>query len=300
MYHPYIDHSLIFTKGLALQGRAARRQDDLNAARRASNAAASTSGGSHNSSSSSRVAPASRPAPKQAQAASTPRAGVAPGHGKPRLSGVVALNGSTNAQAGQAADRQHASLHPDEEACVAQALEYKAFGGTATSKTEPKSGYMERYGQRVMLHQRVEDERRRSTGVPQHVEFADDIMPDFPADLQRAAMAAHKLRQLQTVGASQTSASTREMAVSSAGSHARQSAYGADKSVRSQGGYGGSGFSSQGSWPQDRSIRQAEYSSSSSSMLEPAQVIPLQPRCCLTLLLPCGMRQEHGHTTIQT
>ena len=292
---PSTHHYLVPTHGLALQGRAARRQDDSNATRRASNAAASTSGASH-SSSSRRAAPASasRQAPKQAQPASMPRAGLPSGNSTPRLSGVVALNGAASAQAGQAAGQPPASLHPEEQARVSQALEYKAFGGTATSKTKPGTGYMERYRQQATLKQRIEDERRLSTGVAQHEEYAKDILPgfppDFPADLQRAAVAARQeLRQLQPVGASQTAASTQQVAVRSAGGHARQPLYVANESVRSQGGFGGSGFSSQGSWPQVTSRCQAEYSSGSSSMLEPAQVPLPQPGCCLRLLLPCGI-----------
>ena len=207
-----------------------------------------------------------------------PRAGLPSGNSTPRLSGVVALNGAASAQAGPAAVQPPASLHPEEQARVSQALEYKAFGGTATSKTKPGSGYMERYCQQATLKQRIEGERRLSTGVAQHQEYAEDIMPgfppDFPADLQRAAVAAQELqelRQLQPVGASQAALSVQQMA------------------VRSHGGFGGSSFNSQGSWPQARSVCQAEYSSGSSSMLEPAQVPLPQPGCCLRLLLPCGI-----------
>ena len=264
-----------------MQGRAARRQEDSNAARRASNAAASTSGASH---SSRRAAPASasRQASKQAQPASMPRPGLPPGNGKTSLSGVMAPNGGSNAQPGQAAKQRQPSLHPEEEARVARALEFNAFGGTAISKTEPKSGLMKRFGQQGMLHQRVEDERRRSTGVPQHVKYAEDIMPVSPADLQKLAALAtqRELGQLQTVGASQTVVSAQQMAVSSAGGH-RQQVYAAYESVRSQDSFGGNGFSSRGTRPQDRSLYQAEYSSGSSSMVEPAQVTPLQPGCCL-------------------
>ena len=289
---------------LSLQGRAARRQDDQIAARRASHAAASTSGASH--SSRAAPAPAHRQAPKQVQAAGAPaRAGPPSSHSKGRLPGFQAPVASSGAHSAQAAKQRQHFLSPEEEARVARTLSNPAFGGTATSNSAPKTGLMDRYGQQTLLSHRIEAERRVATGVPQHVSFVDDIMPkdpndampDYPGDFRRAAakreqelasLAARELRQLQAVGASQSSA--RQLAASPAGAGVAWQAINAVSSYqRLQGGFGGGTLSSQSSRTQEEPLCQAEGSGASSSILGSAEV-STQPVLHPAFCLPCALQ----------
>ena len=259
-----------------LQGRAARRQDDPNAARRASHAAASTSNASH----SSRAAqgPAPGHAPKHAQAGGVPgQAGVPSISGSGRHSGLAS---GSSTQTAQGAEQCQMSLHPEVEATIARTLEYRTFGGPATSNSKPKSDLMKRYKQGALFNQRVEDERRGSAGASQQTSYVNDIMPDTPAGLQKlAAVAKVEVRQLQAVGAGQAGMRTPQLAGSAAGGFARPSAHAAaDESGRSQGGSGGgSSSNSQSSWSQAGPPCRAEYSNNSSSQQGSAQVSTLRP-----------------------
>lgn len=153
---------------------------------------------------------------------------------------------------------------------------------------------MERYNQGLLLSQRIADERRAGAGGSQHISYADDIMPDFPADLQKlhqqAAAAAQEVQQLHLAVAGPAGRHAPELALSTGGGLASQpAAYALHESIRSEGGFGGGASSSQSSWTQQGRLCQAEYSSASSCMAGPAEVPMPKLRRRQTLCLRCAV-----------
>lgn len=189
----------------AMQGRAARRRDGQNAARRASHGTASTSGVSYSSS----AAPVSAPRQNHKQTHAAGRAvqsGVVSRSKGCALSDLVPITDITPAIQG-IKQHQQSPLSTKEAHIAEVLLESQPFKGTATSDSKPQTGYMHRYGQQLMLSQRVENELK--SGAEQTQSFADEMMPDSPEELQRhydvqqpVSAALEESRQAATAGIS--------------------------------------------------------------------------------------------------